>query len=91
MADALASPGWQPTRAQVAQLIDYAERSGYERGRDAGLAEAWQHALDTPEAPPFSAAQIAETERVQRHRARYDAWAAVPHRRDHTGGPVAVW
>jgi hypothetical protein len=91
MASALASPGWVPNRTQVAQLIAAAMASGYEQGREAGLAEAWQHVFDTPEAPPFSAAQLIAAEQVQRHRAKYDAWAAVPHRRDHRGGPVAVW
>jgi hypothetical protein len=72
-------------------IIHVAEQAGYERGRAAGLAEAWRHQLDTPEAPPFTAAQVDLSRRQQAHRAKCDQWAAVPHRRDYRGGPVAVW
>jgi hypothetical protein len=103
MASLLADRDWNPTRDQVADLLGRAFRSGqesadddvYERGvrderaRQTELNLAAVHAaIDTP---AFSAAALAETARKQAHRARWDAWARVPHRRDHTGGAVAPW
>jgi hypothetical protein len=91
MADALASPDWQPTRAQVAQLIDMAERSGYDRGVSAAAEKTIANIAADYAAAQGCAQLAARLDRMTRDRAKYDAWAAVPHRRDHTGGPVAVW
>lgn len=103
MASLLAHPDWNPTREQVADLIDRAFRSGaesaaeqaYEQGRADEIARqtelnlhAIRAAIDTP---PFSAAALEADRRKRAHRARYDEWARHPHRRDYPGGPVEAW
>lgn len=103
MAAVLADPDWQPTRAEVAELIERAFRSGAETAaEDAYAAGRRDEAARQTElniaalsagyaTPPYDGRALAESLARKHRRERWDAWAVRPHRGDYPGGPVAPW